>query len=336
MMRENKAEYGLNPSQYELFPFYVLFLCLLSCSLNAPRDNPQDPNLGGNICGRILSRNFYGIEGAEIYIPLADVITYSDTNGYFGLYVLPEDTMWVFCTHENYSPESLIIVTETGTIDTLMVYLNGLPYFLNCSATTHHYERNWPPDPLYFCYLSTTVGDVDGVTDIESVWVDIPTLSYTKRLIYDSSEQEYSYTLLADELPGNTLEVLVGQGIFFNVVDKDSAIVRSSPYYISRIIYHSPEIIFPQGGLDTLKTDTTFIWHKFDHGYYVWYHGEIIKIVGGGPAGIAYSFDVFAQNDTTFDFEIAFLDSGEYYWTLEVMDSLRNSSRTKEQRFLTE
>ncbi|KPJ73482.1 hypothetical protein AMJ52_03635 [candidate division TA06 bacterium DG_78] len=323
------------PSGFSLFLilYCTIILFSLNCSLDAPRDNPLDPNLGGNIWGRVLSRNSYGIAEVEVSIPDVDVITYTDTSGDFGLYVLPEDSMYIFFTHDSYSPESAIIVPKTSEIDTIIVELNGLPYFINCDVTTHYYDRNLPAGPLYFCELSTIAGDIDGDIDIDSVLVEIPALSYSQRLNYDPDIQMFMHKLYADELPGMTLEALVGKQIFFKIIDKDNTAVRSSPYYISRIIYQSPDVIFPSGGLDVLIADTTFIWHKYDYGFYVHYHGEIVRIIGGGPAGVASEFDVFAQNDTTYNVSVSILDPGEYYWTLEVIDSFGNSARSKEERF---
>jgi hypothetical protein len=316
--------------------YCAIFLFLLNCSFDAPRDNPLDPNLGGNIWGRVLSRNAYGIADVEISIPDADVITYTDTSGNFGLYVLPEDSMYVFFTHDSYSPESAIIAPKISEIDTIIVELNGLPYFIDCKVTTHYYDRNLPAGPLYFCELSAITGDIDGDIDIESVLVEIPALSYSQRLNYDPDIQMFMHKLYADELPGMTLEALVGKQIFFEVIDKDNTVVRSSPYYISRIMYQSPDIIFPSGGLDILTVDTTFIWHKYDYGFGVYYHGEIVRIISGGPAGVAFEFEVLSQNDTTYNVSVSVLDPGEYYWTLEVIDDFGNSARSKEERFYRE
>lgn len=314
--------------------WYGVSLLVLSCSLNAPRDNPLDPNLGGNICGKVLTRNFSGIANVEIAIPQAERSTSTNSSGEFDFYALPVDSMWLYFYHLNYSPESVIIAPQKGVIDSLTICLNGLPYFEKCGVTTHHYERDWPPDPLYICQLSTEANDFDGEIDIESVWVKIPALAYTKRLVYDSSKQLFIHTLLANELPGGNLEALVGKEILFFIADKESAITVSTPHYISRIVYQVPQIIFPGYGLDTLKTDTAFVWHKYDQGFYVHYYGEIVRIVGGGPAGVVDSFNISDQNDTTDYLNISALAPNEYYWTLEVIDSLGNTCRAKECRFI--
>ena len=341
-MSENSHK-GCSDTHFKIRLFSTLFPLLLfcgfsifitGCSLNAPRDNPLDPELGGNIYGRVLSRNSYGIADVEISIPQADVITYTDAHGDFGLYVLPEGRMWVFFTHDNYSSESTMVVTKEGKLDTLMIYLNGLPYFINCEVTTHHYDEHLPAEPLYFCRLSTVASDIDGEIDIDSVWVEIPALFYAKRLIYDSFKREFNYILLAEELPGQNLETLVGKNIFFNIADKDSTVVQSSPYYVSRIIHQLPKVIFPSGGADILTTDTTFIWHKYNNGFYVRYYGEIARTSEGEP--VVYEFNILEQNDTTYSLDISVLNEGEYIWTLEIIDSLGNSARNRKQKFYRE
>ncbi len=239
--------------------FCVIFLCLLNCSLNAPRENPLDPH--------------------------------------------------------------------------------GLPYFINCKVTTHCYEvvevQPELPDPES-CAFYAIVGDISEDVDIESVWIEIPALSYTKRLPYDSDIQEYFQKLGGRELPGEGLEVLTGRDIFFNITTEDSKIVQSSPYRISRIIHDLPEVIFPKKG-DTVFTNLTFIWHKHNHGYYVRYHGDIYLIVVIDTPFIYTkpfdSFDIDKQNDTTYNFDPSMLGSGYYYWTLAVIDSFGNSARCKEQVF---
>ncbi|RKX70488.1 hypothetical protein DRP53_04895 [candidate division WOR-3 bacterium] len=301
--------------------------------MNAPRDNPFDPNLGGNICGRVLSRGLSGIPGVEVLCPEANAFTYTDSAGNFSLFGLPEDSLWIFFDHDSFVSDSVRVSLRKGRIDSITIHLNGKPYLINCKITTHHYERNWPPDPLYFCQLSAIARDLDGEFDIDSVWFTIPEISLTRRLSYSPSEQNFNYTLFADELPGENLEVLVGKDVFFMISDKENAVSSSGPYHVGRIIYRSPCVIFPAGGQDTIKSETSFVWHRFDQGFYVRYHGEIVRIIGGGPGEIAHTFDLSGQNDTTYRLGSSLLDPGEYYWTLEVIDNLGNSCRSKEEKF---
>ncbi len=314
------------------------FLCLavllaLQCSWDAPRDNPLDPYLGGNIEGRILTRRATGICDAEVLVPAASRIVRTDSAGQFGFYALPEESLWVYFAADGYVAESTGIRLEKGRIDTLTQYLNGLPCLDDCRVTSHRYGRNWPPDPLCFCRLSVLAGDLDGEADVESVWVEIPDIGYAHRLTYDPDEQSFVHTIRADSLPDRSLEALVGRDITFRVADRESATVESPACHLSRIIQHLPVPVFPAGGVDTLSTDTTFVWHRFNHGFRVRYHNEVVRIEGGGPAGVAAEFETAGPADTTFRFDIALLQPGDYYWTVEAIDTLGNSVRSREERF---
>jgi hypothetical protein len=97
---------------------------------------------------------------------------------------------------------------------------------------------------------------------------------------------------------------------------------------MNRIITDLPVPEFPASGEDTLSGDTVFSWRQFDHGYAVRYHGQIVRIQGGSPAGVAADF---AVTDTTWRFSAALLDSGDYYWTIEAIDEFGNSSRSAEE-----
>jgi len=99
---------------------------------------------------------------------------------------------------------------------------------------------------------------------------------------------------------------------------------------ITRIITDLPEPVFPSGGMDTLSSDTVFSWYRFDHGYAVHYHGQVVRVQGGSPAGIAAEFETA---DTTWLFDVSQLESGDYYWTVEAIDGFGNSSRSAEELF---
>ena len=209
-------------------------------------------------------------------------------------------------------------------------YLNGLPYLQNCKLTTHVYGRGWPPEPLEFCTLTATAGDIDGASDVDSVWVEIPAIGSSERLSYDSDSRVYVQTLRAADLPGEGLDTLVGQEVRFNVADLESTVAACTLSGVSRIIYDLPEPAFPSGGVDTLSSDTLFTWYRFDHGFGVRYHGQIVRIEGGSPAGIAAEFDT---PDTALLVNSGLLNSGDYYWTIEAIDGFGNSSRSAEEVF---
>lgn len=313
------------------FGLALVLTAWLACS--APHDNPLDPSLGGNVEGRVLTRRATGIANAEVLVPAAGRVARTDSAGSFGLYGLPDGLLKFQLAADGCVAESVVVALERGRIDKLDVYLDGLPYVQDCRFTTHRQGRDWPPNPLTYCRFTATASDADGETDIDSVWVEIPAVGYARRLDYDPDRQLFTRTLAALLLPGQSLETLMGQSVLFKVADQESAVVQAPPCYLSRIIEYLPEPVFPSGWADTLRGDTTFIWHRFDHGFWVSYHCEIVRIEGGGPAGIAATFDRPAPQDTTYLYYAAELTSGDYYWTVEAIDAFGNSARSPEERF---
>ena len=302
----------------------------LRCSWDAPRDNPHDPTLGGNISGRVLTRRATPISAARVSVRSAGRAVETDSTGSFELRGLPDESTWVFIAADGYAAESARVALAKGEIDTVTSYLNGLPFVQNCRLTTHVYGRGWPPEPLEFCTLEATAGDVDGEADLDSVWVEIPAIDCSERLSYNSDDKLFVQTLWAEDLPAQSLDTLVGQEVRFHVVDMESTAAMVTVSGITRIMTDLPEPAFPSGGLDTVSTDTVFSWYRFDHGYAVHYHCEVVRIQGGSPAGVAARFDA---SDTTWLFDSSLLDSGDYYWTVEAIDGFGNSSRSAEEVF---
>ena len=310
----------------------ILAVALLIATCSAPRDNPLDPNLGGNIEGRVMTRFAHGISGAEVLVPGADRVVYTDTAGRFGLYGLPEGSQRIIVGVDNYAPESSRLTLARGRIDDTTFYLNGLPRLADCDITTHVYGHGWPPNRYYF-KLSTVAGDQDGETDLDSVWAEAPDLDYRVRMDYDPNLRLFTRTLPAESLPGEQLETLVGRPVLFCAADKEGIVTRSPSVYLSRIIAYFPEQAFPASGFDTLRSDTLFFWRTFDHGFWVRYYCEITRIESGSPAGTAGQFSTSSPLDTSFRFATSALDTGDYYWTVEAIDAFGNSIRSPEARF---
>jgi hypothetical protein len=303
----------------------------LAC--NAPHDNPLDPSLGGNIEGRVLTRRATGIANAEVLAPGAGRVARTDSLGDFGLYGMSEDSVMFQFRSDGYVPESVPKVLQRGRIDTLDVYLDGLPGLQNCRFTTHLQGRSPPYPPLTYCQFTATASDADGETDIDSVWVEIPAIGYARRLDYDPDLQLFTQTLPVFSLPDSSLDTLMGQSVLFKVADRESAVVQTGPCCLSRIIGFLPAPVFPNGWADTLTGDTTFIWNRFNHGFWVSYHCEIVRIEGGGPAGVVAVFDEPGPRDTTHLFDLSGLGSGDYYWTAEATDEFGNSARSAQEPF---
>jgi len=125
-----------------------------------------------------MTRRADGIPSALVLIPGADRVTRTDSAGGFSFRGLPEQTLWVYLSADGYAPDSQLVQTDKGRIDSLTSYLNGLPYFTHCSISAHVYGRGWPPETLLYCRLAAQVTDRDGDADIDSVWASIPDIGF--------------------------------------------------------------------------------------------------------------------------------------------------------------
>jgi hypothetical protein len=310
----------------------ALALLMAGCDWNAPHDNPRDPYHGGNIEGRLMNRRATGIRGVRVSARDIGQRTETDSIGRFGLYGLPVESLVIRFEADSFAPDSVRIGLVMGRIDTLTRFLDGLPYLLGCSLTTHVYYRSWPEEPLTSARFQARARDIDGEADVDSAWIEIPGRHLSRRLIYDPDQQRFGLTIWMSARPDSSLEALVGQEVRFRVADRQG-IATESRRSLTRIIYDPPVPLFPASGQDSLSGETTFFWRRFNAGFWVRYRGEIVRIEGGGPLGVAAGFDTAGWSDTTCQFNVAALAPGEYYWTLEAIDTLGNSSRSAEKRF---
>lgn len=311
----------------------LLALIAAGCSWDAPHDNPLDPVNGGNVEGRVLTRRATGIADAEVQAPAADRFCRTDSAGEFALYGLPAGSLLVRVRAEGFVADSFRIDLARGRVDSATRYLNGQPRFAAFRVSSHVFGRGWPPEPLTFCRLRAEVDDPDGVQDIDSVWVEIAAVGFAGRLAWDPEDEEYAATLWSSELPGQSPETLVGQEVKFLVADLEGAVGAQSVCGPERIIYELPVPLFPSGGLDTLESDTTFAWRKFDQGFRVGYRAEVVRVEGGAPAGLVLARDATVPQDTGWRVPIDSLPPGDYYWTVEAIDAYGNSSRSAEELF---
>jgi hypothetical protein len=308
-------------------------LVLLAVLCDAPHDNPLDPQNGGAILGRVLTRRATPIAGATVSAVPSGRSCATDSSGSFELLGLPVNDVQLCFRAEGYVPESAIVELARERIDTTTRYLNGLPTVTSCRVSSHVFGQSWPPEPLYFFRLSAAVADLDGETDVESVWAEIPAVGLAQRLAFDPDSLHYDATVWLRSLPVPSPETLVGQDVVFRVEDREGALGHGPDCSVNRIIYDLPEPAFPAGGVDTVASDTSFFWHKFDRGFRVGYRCEVVRIVGGGPAGVVLSVTTPGPADTSFSVSRSVLPAGDCYWTVEAVDAFGNSSRSAEERF---
>lgn len=289
--------------------------------------------LGANLDGRVLTRRAGAIAGAEVLLTEAGRFGFTDSGGRFSLRGLPSGSFQVRLSADGFVSDSVRLELVKGRIDTLVYYLNGRPFFTDYGITGHVWGRGWPPEPLVFFRLKASVDDPDGLSDIDSVWCEVPEVGLNRRLPFDPDAGRFVLTLRDDALPERNPETLVGRDVYFRVVDIEAAVTDAPPCRLARLVRELPVPVFPSGGMDTLSQDTVFTWRALRPGYAVNYRGEVVRIEGGGPAGVVLEFARPGKLDTTWQLPYAGLEAGDYYWTVEAFDEFGNSARSAEERF---
>ncbi len=256
-----------------------------------------------------------------------------DSAGRFELANLPDGNLLVRYAAPGYVPESAIAEVARGRVDSTTRYLNGMPAVDGCRISSHVYYQSWPPEPLYFFRLSTDATDPDGAVDVESVWAEVPAVGLHQRLTFSPESLDYRATVWMSSLPVPHPETIVGRPALFRIADREAAVGADGASAVYRLMYDLPEPAFPLGGVDTVASDTTFYWHRFDKGYRVSYRCEVVLIVGGGPGGVVMAATTPGPADTSLTVSRSALPAGDCYWTVEAIDEYGNSSRSKEERF---
>jgi hypothetical protein len=250
--------------------FLSVIILFCGCMPDAERDNPFDPHLQvsedvGQLKGRVtrLYFPFEGIEGVSITLSESGGSDRTDTDGEYLISDIPPGHYMVTANKHGYASDSSAIEIASGQILTDDFVLDGLPYILNSSITSEH---SWssPTKEQFYSYFEVQIDDPDGLSDIDSVYVDVQTLNFSQRLTRVLNTNWYRATVTEDAFAGDPLEVLVGQEALFYIRDKIGNRINSSPQFLIRIIYPSPATILPNEE-EKMDERQLLVWEPFTH-----------------------------------------------------------------------
>ncbi len=336
-----------------IFPIGFFYGCN-----DAPHDNPVDPqssqyvsttSLTGTVS--ILNQGT-PLSSATITSREDGISTISNASGAFSFDRLTIGTQTLICTKSNYTPDTLHIVLQTQTTAQVHFDMNGAPYVVSQNIYTRKIDQYYP-GPQYFVDVTASVADPNGITDIDSVWFFV-TYDSTGSLISDTlffpmtysiSTRLFQATVYSSALPTNTIQWLVSKPLQIRSRDLHYAINYSNPFYVSRIIENTADPISPTTNPSTSVKDTTgstpvLHWSSisgvsFNYTYSV----TLSQIISGvrndigtysriGSVNNAFQFPGDNSGET--------LVSGNYVWTVSVIDDFGNYSRSKEAAFVVQ
>jgi hypothetical protein len=307
----------------------VVGILLLACE--AERDNPLDPESPyykgtGAIIGWVKTRTGEPISGMTLTVEPETTeyeFCFSNEEGFYEFEEVAAGSCKVIASKKGYAADSNWIEVAVGREDTVNFFLDILPGFTSCKVSTHHILQN------YYACPEAEVFDGDGLIDIDSVVFWVAELPDTLSLEYDAGA--YRKIIYTDDLPGHSLEDLIGKDCFFRVIDKAGKQVSSSPVRAARIIYETPRVVKPVN-FEEVGQNPELVWYKADLSYPYTYTVEVTNIKSGMPPVMVWSKGEISAGDTTVTVPIL-LSPDYYYWSVWVVDEFGDRSRSKEAGF---
>ena len=312
-------------------------LFVAGCFDGAPRRHPLDPQ-GENFMDAgglsVQVTSFYppqsGLSDATVRVSPGSFISQTDQDGRVFIPDLSTGTYTVTVEKDNFEARTQSINIVNGATGELTIALPALPIFVNIDATTQHISRWWPPpEEQYQLSINIIMEDNDGISDIESVAVEIPELGFTKNLTAQNEPGHYALVILENELSVSVASLL-GRAIILSAQDRAGTTNVTSGLNLVRVIDQSPLAVAPQS-LEVLSTTSPQLsWEAVSLNFPFSYRVEIVR-VDDNVQNLIWSMRDISSDSLSVT--TAPLPTGQYFWTVSVADEFGNLSRSREAGF---
>ncbi|NNF58118.1 MAG: carboxypeptidase regulatory-like domain-containing protein [Rhodothermaceae bacterium] len=328
------------------FGYILLSLLLAGCLGEAERGNPLDPlsdnfqNVGA-VFGTVTTfyAPFDGLPGAQVQLmPLnegldgeAELRAPVDGSGSFSLTDVPAGTYAVAAEADGFATAMDTVTIALGQRTEVDLRLNGIPVVTVRAFHTEHIDRWFPQDPLFQLVVEVTVGDPDGVGDIEGVHLTLPSLGFADTLRAVAGEPgAYRRVFSESELPVAAQDLL-GEPFRIAATDRPGAQGLTSAVQIVRIITNFPNGLEPApgpGGRPVVAPQPTFTWRAVTVPFGFTYRLDLTFVPVPGQETPFQSYLGLPSTATTFTLPEA-LPPGDYDWTVSAVDAFGNLSRSR-------
>jgi hypothetical protein len=279
------------------------------------------------------------LASAKVHSVEDSITVLSDAYGFFSFAYLTVGSQTLVCSKDNFVSDTQHIVLQSRASSDVTFYVNGAPYVLSQNILTRKIDQYFP-SPQYFVDITASVTDPNGIIDVDSVWFAVDTLLYPME--YSVTTKQFQTTLYKYDIPTNTIQWLVNKPLKIRSKDRRNAVNLSTSFYVSRIIENTAVPAYPTTNPLTQLQDTTgstpvFQWNPPDVTFNYTYTLLLSRVESDIRTVVwtysqVYSSTVQQQypgNNSTDT-----LASGNYVWTISVVDDFGNYSRSKEASFI--
>jgi hypothetical protein len=150
-------------------------------------------------------------------------------------------------------------------------------------------------------------------------------------LLDPESGNRYGQRVAEDALPVSSLTALLGTPLRLHAVDRQGGNTVTTPQQFVRVIEEVPIAVQPSGDQIVSTNPPTLTWEPTDLGFPFIYRVEIFRDEVNQAIQV---LQVDGLSSTQTELMVAEpLPTGQYYWTVSVLDAFGNQSRSKEAAF---
>jgi len=126
---------------------------------------------------------------------------------------------------------------------------------------------------------------------------------------------------------------VVGRPFLFIARNGDNALHEIGPAYMWRVITGTPLALSPSGG-DTVSALPVLEWEAFAANFPFGYRADVVKITEAFET-VIWSSPLLPSGVLSVQPDVS-LAGGDYYWTITVLDSFENLSRSRQGAFVVD
>ena len=313
--------------------FLTLF-AMVAVSCNAPRTNPLDPfnpdkpltSIEGIV--KTISFPNLPISNVKIFWQNDNILATTNVNGQFALNNLRPVNGWLVFQNEKFVTDSVYVQWDSQKRKNVSVFLNAKPILDSLefySIVLNRFQHSQTAD----LFIRARISDIDGVNDIDSVYVQNTFLNFFKILTYNVNTHFYETKITLSELTLFSIDEIIGKNFEIIVKDLKGRFFTAGSSNIKRIIKQEIEIILPANN-QSVSSPFTLSWRRFLPGFTFKY---LIQIsTDTTPPEILWQVENVSPDSISFTIDQT-LPQGEYFWTIWAIDEFKNRTRSKPATF---
>jgi hypothetical protein len=318
---------------FALAPF-----AMLSCTSPAEHSNPLDPEspayaTHGTLSGFVTTfyQPYQSVAGAHVELQPPGLIVPSNDEGFYYFGELAPGAYAMTATAGGYAARTMNVEVLARQSRAITFRLDALPEVVGTSTLSMRVSTRESETPRLFWEVNAEIADGDGPNDIKRVRVEIPVLAFGDTLARASISGNWHRIFTAEELAGINLHNLVGKPVQIVAEDLPGERAVSREFYLARIITEEAQPITPANGEIILARSPLLRWLlpaiPFEHTLRV----EVFRLDAGFPI-LILTVPNLQAGSTSLPYPGS-LTTGSYFWTVRIVDSYGNSSRSEEALF---